>query len=161
MISSSTDKGLTWFVIFFWAFLFLIMPLWPTSYWYELNEIRITSERTEKGRRIIEVDRSVNHNFSGEYKIDVQRRLASGKYTSIQTCVSKNRIDYRTDKDFPDPLTQEWWNFGDCEWTGLNPFFTPGVYRDCTTVTIYPVFFSKREVMTCSNDYRRNGNVTP
>lgn len=143
-----------------WLIILLLLPAVPDSAWYSLNSIEITNEYDENGHRIMEVDRDIRRNFKGLWEVEEQILVDAekGLYTTVRICYGE--ANYRVDKSLPDPVTQEWWRYGEnnCKWVSPVHKKVKGQYRDCTFVRIKTKYFGEKSAEACSNRYDYKGD---
>lgn len=147
------DTFLNFIVIAAWGIGLPIMVFWPASYWYELNDVYVTENRTLEGLRVMIVDREIHRNFNGTWRVEEQILNADGRWRTLQKCVGESY--YRSDKSLPDPLTVAWWKGDNCRFLLPDIELIPGTYRLCTWVTVHPYMFPTKTVDRCSNTYVR------
>lgn len=153
-IATISDRTSIVLAVFGWLCLLLVVPLWPASFWYSLRSTVVTEDRTPDGHRIMQVDRTIHHDFLGDYRVEEQIKYHGGSYFTIQTCRGAG-IRYRRDASLPPVPTLDWWKGDSCRM--VKPFteLPAGTYRICTWVTIRPSVLPPKEVSVCSNDFRR------
>ena len=146
-----------WYIIIGWAVLLLALPLWPASFWFEVNSVIVTDSYTEKGHRIIDVDREVKREFYGKWRVEEQLKVAGSGYVTVQICEADSH--YRPEKGMPAPITLEWWKGNRCrfEW----PYYRliEGTYRICTYWMIEPEYFPRKKVDNCGPDFTRSQSL--
>lgn len=147
-----TDRLLDYFLIFVWLLVIPVYMLWPASYWYELRKVYVTDTYTELGERIIEVDRSINEDFRGEWRVEEQLRVGEG-WVTFQVC--EGSAEYRQDKTPPEPTTLSWWKGNNCQFEAPFTELKAGEYRLLTQVEIFPRFAPSHKVETISNTFTR------
>jgi hypothetical protein len=148
-INSIIDHFLVWV----WFLILPVMVFWPASFWYSLNSVEVTNLFTPEGRRVLIVDRSINNQFFGMWRVEEQKQMPDGHFTTVQVC--KGESNYMRDKAMPHPITLDWWKGDDCEF--IHPFesLDSGTYRLCTFVTVVPKFMPRSTVQNCSNNFLR------
>jgi hypothetical protein len=138
------DSGLVWF----WVVFTPLLVFFPADYWYHISSIVVTDQKTEDGDRILDIDRRINNGFYGAWRVEEQKRMPDGKFTTVQTCTGTNY--YRTDKTMPDPVTLSWWKGDNCKYSPPFTTLSPGAYRLCTFVEIQPALIPNKVVQNCS-----------
>ena len=130
----------TGIVIFYAAAYFF-----PTSYWYELNRVRIQDAKASEPI-LMAVDRNINREFIGHWAVIV-RRMNSG--TGDIVCVDGGTTNYKTDAKLPEHLTLGWWSGGTCNTLG------EGFYMVTTIVHIdVPNILQPKRVINESNIFK-------
>ena len=129
-------------VLKFMFALLIVGALWPASYWFEVNQIRILPA-PENGPVILEVDRKIKRNFSADWHVVVRRLTPEGSW--VITCVADGATDYLTKAVLPKPLTLDWWTNGEC------PTLPAGTYRLHTTWQLEPQYVPTKRVTAISN----------
>lgn len=123
------EFSLSW-PIFWLAVGFLIFKavtiLWPSSWWLEVESV-IAFDTPEGEEVLMEVERTIHRDFTGEWAVAV-RRAENGGWTVW--CTANGANWYSKDAALPNPLTLRWWTNGQCE----TP--PPGKYLISTVWTI-------------------------
>lgn len=148
----NTDKALDYFLIFVWALIVPAYLFWPASYWYELEQVRVTDSYTALSERIVDVDRSIHRPFYGQWRVEEQLRTPKG-WVTIQIC--EGDAEYRPDKALPEPVTLNWWKGDNCRFEAPFTELKRGEYRLLTTVDVLPRFAPAHQVEIISNTFMR------
>lgn len=114
----------------------------PPSNWLDVESVVI--DNTKAGAPIImHVDRTIHQDFAGNWLVEVERLGAHGGF--YMYCSSTGQAAYRTDAEYPSPLTLDWWTYP------TKCALPPGKYRVETTWGFSPTWFSAKTVRVLSN----------
>jgi hypothetical protein len=101
-----------------------VLPRAEMPQFFEVHSI--TAERRGDAAVLI-VDRSIHRPLHMAFSVRV---MAQGRSGWIETCaMSSGVIEYQTDNALPEPVTLDWWTWGQC------PDLPPGPARIVTTWT--------------------------
>lgn len=125
--------------------LWLTMYLFPTSYWYELNRIKIQDSVANQPIPMV-VDRVINRDFIGRWTVIV-RRINAGDSEII--CVNSGTNNFSTTAKLPENLTLSWWSNGNCK------TLQEGFYRVTTIIHIdVPSIMQPKMILNESNIFK-------
>jgi len=82
----------------------------PASYWYEVGRVEVIEPTYEGDPIQLNVIREVKRTFDGEYSVQIVDKNAN-----TIVCDGGSAIDYKPERNLPNPLTLDWWVGDPCD----------------------------------------------
>jgi hypothetical protein len=137
---------------FAWLMFFAVIAWWashvlPTSRYWFIAESMVIPDAPVGDDVLMIVNRTIKRQVFGEWTVTVRAQQENG--WSIY-CVARGESDYSPLAVLPDPLTLDWWTYGQCE----PP--PPGTYFVTTTWAFSPAWIPgpRRTPPLVSNSFR-------